>query len=155
MVCIVALTPPTAGPKFVSFGVITNESHKHLCKFCTKIGFHFFGIMYRKVTTGSNIVCMFNWQKFQTLFPEWLTASHSIQTEWNTVWKLTNWSLGSKLCLTQWNNEPYHGGATKTDLWVEDSDKTWSTTEGDGKPLHYSCFEIPWTIPIQKDMTAK
>ena len=26
---------------------------------------------------------------------------------------------------------------------VESSDKTWSTGEGNGKPLHYSCLENP------------
>ena len=26
---------------------------------------------------------------------------------------------------------------------VETSDKTWSTGEGNGKPLHYSCLENP------------
>ena len=31
------------------------------------------------------------------------------------------------------------------DRWVivESSDKTWSTGEGNGKPLQYSCFENP------------
>ena len=26
---------------------------------------------------------------------------------------------------------------------VERSDRMWSTGEGDGKPLQYSCFEVP------------
>ena len=41
--------------------------------------------------------------------------------------------------------------------WVmETSDKTWSTGEGDGKPLQYSCLENPVnTMKRQKDMTLK
>ena len=37
---------------------------------------------------------------------------------------------------------------------VESSDKTWSTGEGNGKPLLYSCLENPMnSMKIQKDMT--
>ena len=36
------------------------------------------------------------------------------------------------------------GGATQGgQVMVESSDKTWSTGEGNGKPLHYSCLENP------------
>ena len=39
---------------------------------------------------------------------------------------------------------------------VEISDKTWSTGEGNGKPLQYSCLENPMnSIKRQKDMTLK
>ena len=39
---------------------------------------------------------------------------------------------------------------------VESSDKTWSTGEGNGKPLQYSCLENPMnTMKRQKDMTQK
>ena len=39
---------------------------------------------------------------------------------------------------------------------VESSDKTWSTREGNGKPLQYSCLENTMnTMKIQKDMTLK
>ena len=31
-------------------------------------------------------------------------------------------------------------------VMVESFDKTWSTGEGNGKPLQYSCLENPWTI---------
>ena len=47
--------------------------------------------------------------------------------------------------------------ATK-DGWimVESSDKTWSTGEGNGKPLQYSCLENPMnSMNRQKDMTLK
>ena len=39
---------------------------------------------------------------------------------------------------------------------VESSDKTWSTGEGNGKPLQYSCLENPMnSMKRQKDMTLK
>ena len=44
------------------------------------------------------------------------------------------------------------------DGWVivESSDKMWSTGEGNGKPLQYSCFENPInSMKKQKDRTLK
>ena len=39
---------------------------------------------------------------------------------------------------------------------VESSDKTWSTGEGNGKPLQYSCLENPInSTEMQKGMTLK
>ena len=39
---------------------------------------------------------------------------------------------------------------------VESSDKTWSTGEGNGKPLQYSCFENPMnSMKMQKDRILK
>ena len=39
---------------------------------------------------------------------------------------------------------------------VESSDKMWSTGEGNGKPLQYSCLENPMiTMKRQKDRTLK
>ena len=39
---------------------------------------------------------------------------------------------------------------------VESSDKMWSTGEGNGKPLHYSCFENPMnSMKRQKDRILK
>ena len=39
---------------------------------------------------------------------------------------------------------------------VESSDKAWSTGEGNGKPLQYSCLENPTNnLERQKDMTLK
>ena len=39
---------------------------------------------------------------------------------------------------------------------VESSDKTWSTGEGNGKPLQYSCVENPMnSMKRQKDRTLK
>ena len=48
-------------------------------------------------------------------------------------------------------------GATQ-DRWVmvERSDKMWSTGEGNGKPLQYSCLENPMnSMKRQKDRTLK
>ena len=44
------------------------------------------------------------------------------------------------------------------DGWVlvESSDKMWSTGEGNGKPLQYSCLENPMnSMKRQKDRTLK
>ena len=39
---------------------------------------------------------------------------------------------------------------------VENSDKTWSSGEGNGKPLQYSCLENPMnSMKRQKDRTLK
>ena len=39
---------------------------------------------------------------------------------------------------------------------VESSDKIWSTGEGNGKPLQYSCLEDPMnSLKRQKDRTLK
>ena len=41
-------------------------------------------------------------------------------------------------------------------VMVESSDKTWSTGEGNGKPLQYSCLENPMNSrKRQKDRTLK
>ena len=48
-------------------------------------------------------------------------------------------------------------GATQDgQVMVESSDKMWSTGEGNGKPLQYSCLENPMnTMKRQKDSTLK
>ena len=48
-------------------------------------------------------------------------------------------------------------GATQDgQVMMEKSDKTWSTREGNGKPLQYSCLENPLnSIKRQKDITLK
>ena len=39
---------------------------------------------------------------------------------------------------------------------MESSEKTWSTVEGNGKPLQYSCLENPMnSMKRQKDRTLK
>ena len=41
-------------------------------------------------------------------------------------------------------------------VMVESSDKTWSTIEGNGKPLQYSCLKNPMnSMKRQKDRTLK
>ena len=41
-------------------------------------------------------------------------------------------------------------------VMVESSDKTWSTGEGNGKPLQYFCLENPMnSMKRQKDRTLK
>ena len=41
-------------------------------------------------------------------------------------------------------------------VMVESSDKMWSTGEGNGKPLKYSCLENPMnSMKRQKDRTLK
>ena len=48
-------------------------------------------------------------------------------------------------------------GATQDGrVTVERSDRLWSTGEGKGKPLHYSCLENPMnSMKRQKDRTLK
>ena len=48
-------------------------------------------------------------------------------------------------------------GATQDGrVLVERSDRMWSTGEGNGKPLHYSCFENSlYSMKRQKDRTLK
>ena len=48
-------------------------------------------------------------------------------------------------------------GATQDGLvMVERSDRMWSTGEGNGKPLQYSCLENPMnSVKRQKDRTLK
>ena len=41
-------------------------------------------------------------------------------------------------------------------VMAESSEKTWSTGEGNGKPLQYSCLENPMnSMKRQKDMTLR
>ena len=48
-------------------------------------------------------------------------------------------------------------GATQDEqVMVERSDRMWSTGEGNGKPLQYSCLENPMnSMKMQKDGTLK
>ena len=48
-------------------------------------------------------------------------------------------------------------GATQDKgVMVEKSDRMWSTGEGNGKPLQYSCLENPMnSVKRQKDRTLK
>ena len=60
--------------------------------------------------------------------------------------------------LVELNNTMSHAVQATQDGWVmvESSDKTWSTGEGNGKPLQNSCLENPMnSMKRQKDMTLK
>ena len=47
-------------------------------------------------------------------------------------------------------------GTKNGQIMVESSDKTWSTGEGNGKPLQYSCLEnLMNSMKRQKDRTLK
>ena len=47
-------------------------------------------------------------------------------------------------------------GTQDKQVIVENSDKTWSTGEGNGKPLQYSCLQNPMkSMKRQKDMILK
>ena len=68
--------------------------------------------------------------------------------------------MDHSLCLTQLNYEPCLCRATQDGrVMVENSDKTWSSGEGNGKPLQYSCLENPMnsmnSMKRQKDRTLK
>ena len=54
--------------------------------------------------------------------------------------------------------KPSHAHRATQDEWVmvESSDRMWSTGEGNGKPLQYSCLENPMnSIKRQKDRILK
>ena len=67
------------------------------------------------------------------------------QTHWNhTHRKLVNLiTLGPQPCLTQWNQAMLCGATQDGRVMVERSNRMWSTGEGNGKPLQYSCLENP------------
>ena len=51
---------------------------------------------------------------------------------------------------------PYKATQDGQRVMVESSDKTWSTGEGNGKPLQYSCLENPMnSMKRQRDRTPK
>ena len=51
--------------------------------------------------------------------------------------------------------KPY-GATQDKQVILESSDKTWSTEEGNGKPLQYSCLGNPMnSMKGQKGMTLK
>ena len=62
----------------------------------------------------------------------------------------------SKYCILD-SFVDYHGySISSKGLLVESSDKMWSTGEGNGKPLQYSCNDNPMnSMKRQKDRTLK
>ena len=68
-------------------------------------------------------------------------------SNWSHGWVLSNsLKLWAMPCRTTQNRQ----------VMVESSDKTWSTGEGNGKPLQYSCLENPMnSMRRQNDRTLK
>ena len=94
---------------------------------------------------------------FEKLYRLNPSPSEGRQTENHNHRKLTNlitWTTALANSLKLW---AMPCRATQ-DGWVmvESSDKIWSTGEGNGKPLQYSCFENPMnSMKRQKDRTLK
>ena len=68
--------------------------------------------------------------------------------------KLINWTTAFSSSVKPWAMPC----RITQDRWVmvENSDKVWSTGEGNGKPLQYSCLENPMnSMKRQKDKTLK
>ena len=78
------------------------------------------------------------------------TDNHNHRQLTNLITRMTALSNSVKLWVI-----PYR--ATQDgQVMVESSDKTWSSGEGNGKPLQYSCLENPMnSIKRQKDMTLE
>ena len=92
----------------------------------------------------------------------WCAVIHGVAKSWTRLsdWTELNWTnliawttalsnsvkLWAMLCRATQDGQ----------VMVESSDKTWSTGEGDSKPLQYSCLENPMnSMKRQKDMTLK
>ena len=94
----------------------------------------------------------------QDWFPLGLTGWISLQSK--ELWRISstsqfksiNSSVLSFLCCPRWRDRATH----HRQVLVESSGKTWSTGEGNGKPLQYSCLENPMnSMKRQKDRTLK
>ena len=73
-------------------------------------------------------------QRQLTKLISWITALSNLMKLWAMTWRATQ----------------------DTRVMVDSSDKTWSTGEGNGKPLQYSSFENPKnSMKRQKDRTLK
>ena len=82
-------------------------------------------------------------QRADTLKPYSQKTSQSNHT------RTTAWSNSVKLSHA-------HGATKDGQVMVERSDRMWSTGEGNGKPLQYSCLENPMnSMKKQKDRTLK
>ena len=58
--------------------------------------------------------------------------------------KLITWTTALSNSVKLWAMP--HRATQDGRVMVESSDKRWSTEEGNGKPLQYSCLENPWTV---------
>ena len=78
------------------------------------------------------------------------TENHNHRKLTNLITRMTALSNSMKLWVMPCR--PSQHGC----VMVERSDKTWSTGEGNGKPLQYSCLENPMkSMKMQKDRTLK
>ena len=87
-----------------------------------------------------------------------LSLSIIRKTEWNhNHRKLTNLTTWTKALSHSWKLWSMLCRATQEGrVIVDSSDKTWSTGEGNGKPLQYSCCGNPMnSMKWQKDRTLK
>ena len=83
--------------------------------------------------------------------------SEGRQTENHSHRRLTNLITWTRALSNSVNLQAMPCRATQ-DRWVmvENSDKMWSTGEGNGQPLQYSCLENPMnSMKMQKDRTLK
>ena len=60
-----------------------------------------------------------------------------------THWNHNHRKLANLITPTQWNLAIPCGATQDRRVMVERSDRMWSTGEGNGKPLQYSCLENP------------
>ena len=89
--------------------------------------------------------------------PSYTSPSEGRQTENHNHRKLTNlitWTTALSNSMKLW---AMPCGATQDkQVILECSEKTWSTEEGNGKPLEYSCLENPMnSMKGQKGMTLR
>ena len=108
------------------------------------------------VTPGISWLSIFAFQSpimKRTSYPYLSESRQNENHNHRKVTKLITWTTA----LAQWNYEPCHVGPRKDGrVMVESSDKTWSTGEGNGKPLQYSCLENPMnSMKRQKGVTLK
>ena len=106
---------------------------------------------------------------FQVRIMEWVAISSSMGSSWPRYWTrifcinrwiLYHWTIWETVIanpvysISMWNELAYTN--KKGWVMVESSDKTWSTGEGNGKPLQYSCLENPMnSTKRQKDRTLQ
>ena len=102
----------------------------------------------------SGAVAVLCWSNHEDI-PTSKVGAERGKTDWNNNHiQLANLITGPQSCLTQWNEAMPCGATQDGRVMVESSDRMWSTGEGNGKPLQYSCFENPMnSMKRQKDRT--
>ena len=97
-------------------------------------------------------LCPWIWGIFFWWYPtfSWITKNHNHRK----LIKLITWTTALSNSMKLW--VMLCRATQDRQVIVESSDKTWSTGEGNGKPLQYSCLENPTSsMKKQKDMTLK